>query len=188
MLWRVFLAAIATVSISVSTNAVRAQEKDGVNLNCALLLCLPGGFPSVAICGSAHAYMIQRLLDGKSPIGTCPMSDGSSFTDDDYNYRTGQHFYCDDGLTLARRDSSSESGYTDINGDFILARADGCYRKTAYQEYRCVGSYGRDGNCRYKWVTLYRYQRVTAPKGGRFMQLTLYPGTADAFDSGRIYY
>lgn len=33
---------------------------------CAIWLCLPGGFPSG--CGAAHSAMVSRIKDGKSPL------------------------------------------------------------------------------------------------------------------------
>src|SRR5206468_611190 len=122
-----------------------AQEKDGVDLDCALLLCIPGGFPNdgMGICSASYSYMIQRLLEGKSPIGTCTTSDGTAYKD--FSYDMGTHYYCDDGLTLAVADSSNENGYRDLPDNFkFLFRTSGgagCFTKAPYKEYRCTGSF-----------------------------------------------
>lgn len=55
------------------------------DMDCKLILCLPGGFPEG--CGDALDHMVDRLRDGKSPIGFCAMSDGHGFADYDLDYR-----------------------------------------------------------------------------------------------------
>jgi len=51
----------------VVTTPARAFDMD-----CKLILCLAGGFPSG--CGDAKSYMLDRLKDRKPPIGTCSSS------------------------------------------------------------------------------------------------------------------
>jgi hypothetical protein len=191
---RTILAAILAAFMLAGGGAgtASAQEKDGVDLDCALLLCIPGGFPNdgMGICSASYTYMMQRLLAGKSPIGTCTTPDGSEFKD--FSYSQGTHYYCDGGLTLAVEDRGNENGYRDLPDNYSFpfgtAGSAACYTKTLYKEYRCIGSYGRNGDCRYQWVTLYRYKQVSKPKGGRFISITISPGQSDAYNSGRIYY
>lgn len=194
MICRIFLSTVLTVFALAGPGAgdAGAQEKDGVDLDCALLLCIPGGFPNdgMGICSAAYSYMIQRLRDLKPPIGTCTTSDGTPYND--FSYSMGTHFYCDAGLTMAVPDRNDENGYDDLPDNyrwpFGVAGNAACYQKTPYKEYVCRGSYGREGNCRYQWVTLYKYTRVSGPKGGRFISITISPGQSDAYNSGRIYY
>ena len=53
-------------------------------MDCKLILCMPAGFPSG--CGDAFDHMIDRLRDGKSPIGFCALSDGSEYDGYDIEY------------------------------------------------------------------------------------------------------
>ncbi len=53
-------------------------------MDCKLLLCLPGGFPDG--CGDALDHMIDRIPDGKSPIGTCSMAGGGEHDDYEIDY------------------------------------------------------------------------------------------------------
>lgn len=50
---------IASAALTVPVQAASQDE-------CAIWLCLPGGFPSG--CGAAHAAMVKRVLRGKSPL------------------------------------------------------------------------------------------------------------------------
>lgn len=46
------------------------------DMDCKLILCLAGGFPSG--CGDAKSYMLSRLKNRKPPIGTCSSSGSDS--------------------------------------------------------------------------------------------------------------
>ena len=72
--------AVAALAVS-SPQVAAAQDYD---MDCKLLLCLPGGFPDG--CGDAYDHMIDRLRDGKSPIGTCAMSGGGAYDDYEIDY------------------------------------------------------------------------------------------------------
>ena len=63
---------LAAAALAVFGSA-RAEAQD-YDMDCKLLICLPGGFPSG--CGDAWDHMIDRLRDGKSPIGTCNTGSG----------------------------------------------------------------------------------------------------------------
>ena len=74
--------AVAAVLIVGHGSIAQAADYD---MDCKLILCLPAGFPEG--CGDALDHMIDRLRDGKSPVGFCAMSDGKEFSDYDLDYR-----------------------------------------------------------------------------------------------------
>lgn len=57
-----------------------ATPAHAFDMDCKLILCLAGGFPSG--CGDAKSYMLDRLKDRKPPIGMC-----SSSGSEDGDYR-----------------------------------------------------------------------------------------------------
>lgn len=81
----VVLMALFGVTTSMISPSVQAASED----ECAIWLCLPGGFPSG--CGGAKSAMLKRVKKGKSPLPdfvSCAVkgdSGGSSMTYD-YNY------------------------------------------------------------------------------------------------------
>lgn len=46
----------------------------GYDIDCKVILCLAGGFPSG--CGDAKSYMVKRLNRGKPPFGVCAFGSG----------------------------------------------------------------------------------------------------------------
>jgi len=65
--------AAAFVSVALSSNATAASQDE-----CAIWICLPGGFP--AGCAAAHAAMIKRLTKLKPPLpafGSCAVGGGN---------------------------------------------------------------------------------------------------------------
>lgn len=47
---------------------------------CAIWLCLPGGFPAAGLCPAAHAAMLARIAQFKPPLpvwGSCSTNDGA---------------------------------------------------------------------------------------------------------------
>ena len=54
--------------LTLGTREARAYDMD-----CAILLCMAGGFPSSAVCSAAHAEMIRRITPWPSqpPFGVC---------------------------------------------------------------------------------------------------------------------
>ena len=79
------------------------------DMDCKLILCLLGGFPQG--CGDALDHMIDRLRDGKSPIGSCAMSDGAEFDDYDLDHRwisaaSRAAWECPEGKQLAGPDAN----------------------------------------------------------------------------------
>ena len=75
------LAAFA-VALAVSAAPTAADDYD---MDCKVILCLAGGFPTG--CGDAFDHMIDRLRDGKSPVGSCTMADGREMDDVDVDLR-----------------------------------------------------------------------------------------------------
>ena len=73
--------AAALAIASLTPTSARAGDYD---MDCKLILCMPAGFPSG--CGDAFDHMIDRLRDGKSPIGFCALSDGSEYDGYDIEY------------------------------------------------------------------------------------------------------
>lgn len=76
-------AAIITAAFAalVAPSSSFAASQD----ECAIWLCLPGGFPSG--CGAAHSAMVSRIKDGKSPLpsfSSCSVTPpgGSQMTSD----------------------------------------------------------------------------------------------------------
>lgn len=60
---------VATASIVMALFGVLLTSSPAVAASqdeCAIWLCLPGGFPSG--CGAAHSAMVSRIQDGKSPL------------------------------------------------------------------------------------------------------------------------
>ncbi len=70
----------------------RAQAQDGTyDMDCAVILCMAGGWPAVEECNEAYSYMLSRIRDipPKPPFGTCLMSDGTDYTGFDLDYTIG---------------------------------------------------------------------------------------------------
>jgi hypothetical protein len=156
----VSLIAAATIA-SVAPNAAAAQDYD---IDCKLILCLPGGFPSG--CRDAYRHMIDRLRDGKSPIGFCAMNDGTEY--DAYNI--------DFNIVPA----TSSRGWECPTGKnlFHTTRRDGS-RSTRQVQTFCYDraySYGYDEK---------RYTNITRPtRTDLEVNLTVEPGTPEAFSRG----
>lgn len=71
-------AAILVISVLLNPKPVRAYDMD-----CAIILCMAGGFPSSTVCSAAYAEMIRRITPWPSlpPFGVCtyaamPVSQG----------------------------------------------------------------------------------------------------------------
>ena len=76
---------------------------------CAIWLCLPGGFP--AGCGSARAAMVQRIKKLKPPLppfSACAVGGGANTAN--IGYRQGYElFYCNASWTLGSQGADFES-------------------------------------------------------------------------------
>lgn len=107
------LTAIAAFT-GLAPSAAPAADHD---MDCKLILGLPGGFPSG--CGDAFDHMVDRLEDGKSPIGFCAMLSGDPYEacEVDYGFRSvpsKQGWTCPEGKTLYQKVLSD-----DDNGFFV---------------------------------------------------------------------
>lgn len=53
--------------------AAQPQQAEAYDMDCAILLCMAGGFPSSAVCAAAYAEMIRRITPWPSrpPFGIC---------------------------------------------------------------------------------------------------------------------
>ena len=71
---RSFLGVIATV---VGLQGAQVTQASAYQIDCAILLCLAGGFPSSAPCAAAKATMIERItpwpIEPPLQIWRCPM-------------------------------------------------------------------------------------------------------------------
>jgi len=70
----------------LGTGTVISPPASAYDMDCAVILCLAGGFPTG--CADAYGYMINRITRTPPlpPFGYCAMSDGSEYTDYDVSY------------------------------------------------------------------------------------------------------
>ena len=162
-------AAIAALA-SVAPSPAAAQDYD---IDCKLLLCLPGGFPSG--CSDAFDHMIDRLRDGKSPIGFCAMSNGDAYDAFEVDYRTvdvtsPQGWDCPEGKHLYHRTTSPEDGYWSQTVNTFCY--DSLYQRTGWQP--------NEGT-----TTVTTFVNKTPPeRRDVWVNLTLEPDTPSAFTEG----
>ena len=142
-------------------------------MDCKLILCMPAGFPSG--CSDAFDHMIDRLRDGKSPIGTCAMSNGAEYDryDIDYDFKPATEpasWDCPAGKTLYHRvRSDDDAGHRQTVNTF-------CY-DTAYQHDGWTPS---DGD-----TTVTTYTNMSLPERKDFwVNLTVEPDTEAAYSPG----
>jgi hypothetical protein len=57
------------LAVAVGSGALTTAPAAAYDMDCKVILCLAGGFPSG--CGDAHSYMIKRLKKLKPPFGIC---------------------------------------------------------------------------------------------------------------------
>ena len=101
---------LTAIGMFTSFGATPARAYD---IDCKVILCLAGGFPSG--CGDAWNYMIDRITDlpPKPPFGFCAMSNGARYegTRLDFATLTGRSSYlCRDGLRLRYHVEYLDSG------------------------------------------------------------------------------
>jgi len=100
----------AAILFSVAGNAANGASQD----ECAIWLCLPGGFPSG--CGAAYSAMIDRIKDRKTPLpnfGSCAVNPPKG---------SGSHMSFDWGIA-AYIPSHRECAQGDLSGDGCLRYA-----------------------------------------------------------------
>ena len=101
--------------LAVIGTFIQNQQAKAFDIDCKVILCLAGGFPSG--CGDAYSYMIDRITDTppKPPFGFCAMSDGSEYQAHNVNYRflgSGPEAYvCDDDKILFYRRDDEFRGF-----------------------------------------------------------------------------
>ena len=154
---------IATAAfVALAPQKAAAEPYD---IDCKLILCLPAGFPSG--CLDAYRHMVDRLRDGKSPIGFCAMSDGTEYDAYDIDYaiipaQSSEAWLCPPGKALYHQ--------VQVRDEAL------CYRVSTFCYDRAY-SYGADAPARYTGRT--RPERVDFKA-----RLTLEPGTPAAFTQG----
>ena len=163
------LAGAATVAL-LAPSPASAQSYD---LDCKLLLCLPGGFPSG--CADAFDHMIDRLRDGKSPIGFCALSDGSAF--DAYEVDFRRRSLADAAAWQCPPGKTHFHTVNDGDGDDEASITTFCYDRA---HTRRSGSEDE---------TSTTYTGLSAPERADFaVNLTLEPGTPAAYSEGWQYF
>ena len=100
---------LTTMTVAAFAAALLAPPAQAASQDeCAIWLCLPGGFPSG--CGSAQSAFKKRLKKGKSPLpdwGSCAVKDASAPpVDARASYGREPYFPCREGYRLvkAKRD------------------------------------------------------------------------------------
>lgn len=107
---RVFAPACVAIAFGVNTPA------EAYPIDCAILLCLAGGFPASAECSAAHTEMIRRVtpwpIEPPLQLWRCPMnvglpagSAGGDVPDDVRHYREGIELW-----QVSKRSMNSSSG------------------------------------------------------------------------------
>lgn len=91
-------------SVTFATLALSHSEARAAQIDCKVILCLAGGFPSG--CGDAWDHMIDRITDlpPKPPFGFCAMSNGSRYEGTRLDFATlwGRSSYvCREGQRLS---------------------------------------------------------------------------------------
>ncbi len=166
------LASTAAIAALASFTPSTASAAD-YDMDCKLILCMPAGFPSG--CSDAFDHMIDRLRDGKSPIGFCAMSNGAEYDryDIDYMWRqptTREAWNCPPDKTLFHDVSSDGEGF--FNRSVTTFCYDTAYRRRSWT--------GPDG---YQITT--SYTNMSPPEyNNLWVNMTLNPDTPDQFTQG----
>ncbi len=162
-------AAIAALA-SFTPSTASAADYD---MDCKLILCMPAGFPGG--CGDAFDHMVDRLRDGKSPIGFCGMSNGAEYDDYDIDYvwrqpTSREAWQCPPGKTLFHEVTSDGEGF------FNRSVTTFCY-DTAYERRTWTGPDG--------YQTTLHYTNMSPPEHKNFwVNLTLEPDAAEPITRG----
>ncbi|SHN17001.1 hypothetical protein [Roseibium suaedae] len=149
--------------IAVTSLSMQAQAQD-YDMDCKVILCLAGGFP--ATCSDAKSYMLNRLKKGKSPFGACTYEDGgtSEAVKADARFLLGKEGHlCEPGKKLFYEQDDDNH----LNEVF-------CYSN--------LRSYHQGGEL----VTIYE-GKEPATFVNFTTQITVEPGSAEAFTSPRYY-
>lgn len=152
------------LALAVTTGPAAADEFD---MDCKMILCLAGGFPSG--CEDAWRHLIDRLRDGKSPVDSCTMADGRELDDVDAEVRrVGAHsasaWSCPAGARLHHE-----------------AEWDGERRRVTAFCYEAATERRQGDGFRTSYIGVSTPARVDLEA-----QLRMAPGTAVAYDSGLL--
>ena len=159
----------AALTTSVLIAPLMPEPAHAYDIDCKVILCLAGGFPSG--CGDAWSYMIDRItnLPPKPPFGFCAMSNGARYEGTRLDFATlrGRPSYvCPDGLRLSYRVEYLDSGQ---ERDHAF-----CYRSSRVVET----GWGEDRR------TEIRYDGLTGAIRARWrIGVTVEPGTAAEYRS-----
>ena len=159
----------AALLASTSFAALTPSPAHAYDIDCKVILCLAGGFPSG--CGDAWDYMIERITDlpPKPPFGFCAMSNGARYEGTRLDFATlyGRSSYvCADGLRLSYRVEYLDNG-TEREHAF-------CYRSSRMVET----GWGEDRR------TEVRYEGMTGARRARWrLGVTVEPNTAVEYRS-----
>lgn len=155
--------AMAAIATFVSPN-----EAEAYDIDCKLILCLAGGFPSS--CGDAHDHMIDRLRDGKSPIGTCLMSDGAEYKNYEIDYSFANRTSSEAWICPEGKSKHFSRGYDGDSREVI--------KVFCYDERLRLG-YGTNSD------ETYYYTGVSTPEYKNMrVQITVEPGTEAEYTNG----
>lgn len=89
--------------ISAFLSSLAAQAAHASTMDCKVILCMAGGFPSPE-CSDAYDHMVDRVTSfpPKSPFGICTMSGGGEYEGYDVSFRRytsgdPERYICPDG-------------------------------------------------------------------------------------------
>ncbi|MCP4072170.1 MAG: hypothetical protein GY742_10590 [Hyphomicrobiales bacterium] len=159
-------------TLIVGTTTLQAEKAYAYDMDCKVILCIAGGFPSG--CSDAYRYMIKRITrfpKPLSPFGFCAMSDGTEYKAHNVDYRFlgngPDAFDCPQGKQLYyRRDNSDHGGWGNETAF--------CYSHSASQRT----GWGRDT----EYQTVYHNQSLANRVNFQLM-ITIEPGTRHEFRS-----
>lgn len=104
--------------VGAATLALQPSEAQAYDMDCKVILCIAGGFPSE--CSDAYRYMIKRITRFPKPLppfGFCAMSDGTEYTAHNvsynYLYRGPQAHDCPADKQLFYRRDDEDSGWNE---------------------------------------------------------------------------
>lgn len=150
--------AVVVSAVAASKDEASAQNYD---IDCKVILCLAGGFPSG--CGDAKSHMLKRLKRGKSPFGFCSFGSGGTYDGTDVEANFINDYDCPEGTNLRRPFGSARDG-----GGSSQAF---CYTHTSVRNTRDNGQ-----------VTTYHGKTFAQPVNYQ-LQITVEGGTDSEFVS-----
>ena len=159
--------------LGVTATSFPSQEAYAYDMDCKVILCIAGGFPSE--CSDAWRYMIKRITRFPKPLppfGFCAMSNGSEYKAHNVNYsflgNGPQAYDCPEGKQLYYRREETDSGGSWRNETAF------CYTSMT----RTRNGWGRDES----WQEVYHGQSVAQPINFQ-LNIVIEPGTDHEFKS-----